>query len=86
MNITRENYCLKPYNPEEKHIDYVFVEAPGDCNLRCLGGNSALLFRCFEGARQTAMFAMDGGGIIRYSDAATDIILEYLGDGSFVCR
>ena len=86
MNIIRENYYLKPYDKDGAHVDYVFIEASGNCNIRYLGDNGQLLFRRFEGDKQYTMFALDGGGMLRYSDGETDIMLEYLGDGCFVCR
>lgn len=76
----------KPYDNEGIHIDYALIEAPGNSNIRYLGGNGQLLFRRFEDGKQYAMFALDGGGMLRYSDDDVDIMLEYLGEGSFVCR
>lgn len=86
MNIMQENYYLNAYDNNGRHIDYAFIETPGTGNIRCLGGRGRLLFRRFEGDKQYAMFALDGYGMLRYSDDKTDIMLEYLGDGEFVCR
>ena len=86
MNIVGENYYLKAYDNEGSHIDYVFIEAPGDTNIRYLGSGGQVLFRRFEEDKQYVMFALKGCGMFRYSDDNVDIMLEYLGDGHFVSR
>ena len=86
MNITRENYYLKSYDKDGAHVDYVFIEASGNRNIRYLGGNGQLLFRRFEGDKQYAMSAFDSSGMLRYFDDDADIMFEYVGDGSFICR
>ena len=87
MGISRNNLYLHPYDQEE-HVDYVYIEAPANQNLRVLGTSSSntVLFRRFEGEKQYAMIALRNWGMIRYSDDRMDIMLEYLGEGEFVFR
>ena len=80
MGILRDSLYLKPYD-QEKHVDYVYIEAPGDQNLRLLGFENTVLFRWFDGEKQYAMFALRGWAVIRYQN----LMLETFGDGQFSC-
>lgn len=86
MHVDRDNYDLTHYDREGRHFDYVWLDAPGETNLRYLGGNGYPLYRIFADGRQYALYALDGGGMFRYTDRQMDIMLEYLGDGEFIRR
>lgn len=87
MGVSRDTLYLRPYD-KEKHVDYVYIEAPANQNLRMTGMSpfNTVLFRRFEGEKQYAMLALQDWCMIRYSDDRLDTMLEYFGNGEFVFR